>query len=332
MFYKNLENKEVRCELCPHHCRIANFKRGICGVRENREGVLYTLVYGKAISYAVDPIEKKPLYHFYPGSNAFSLATVGCNLHCLYCQNSDISQFPEEQREIGGENFSPEEIVLLAKKNKCKIIAYTYTEPTIFFEYAYDTARLAVKEGIKNVFVTNGFISEEALKKISPYLHAANVDLKSFSEDFYKKICGGHLKPVLKTLELMKKLGIWLEITTLIIPTLNDSEEEIKKIAEFIVNLGKEIPWHLSRFYPYYKLTNIPPTPVNTLHQAREIGLETGLRYVYTGNIPGDKGENTYCYNCGKILIKRYSYNIEKYNIEDGKCKYCQTKIDGVKV
>ena len=332
MFYKSLENKEVRCELCPHHCKIANFKRGICGVRENREGVLYTLVYGKAISYAIDPIEKKPLYHFYPGSDAFSLATVGCNLRCLHCQNSDISQFPKERGEIEGKNLSPEEIILLAKKNNCKIIAYTYTEPTIFFEYAYDTARLAVKEGIKNVFVTNGFISEEALKKISPYLQAANVDLKSFNEDFYKKVCGGYLKPVLKTLELMKELGIWLEVTTLIIPTLNDSEKEIRKIAEFIVNLGKEVPWHLSRFYPHYKLTDLPPTPVHLLHRAREIGLETGLRYIYTGNVLGDEGENTYCYNCGKVLIKRYGYYIEKYNIEDGKCKYCQTKIDGIKV
>jgi len=330
MFYKKLEEEKVRCNLCPHFCQIANGKRGICRVRENREGILYSLVYEKVVSSAIDPIEKKPLYHFYPGSNAFSLATAGCNFRCLNCQNNSISQLPRERKEIPGEELSPQSIVLQAKRYNCPIIAYTYTEPTIFFEYAYDTSKLAQKEGIKNVFVTNGYISEEALRKISPYLDAANVDLKSFSEDFYKKICGGHLAPVLNTLKLMKKLGIWLEVTTLIIPTLNDSEKELKKIAEFIVNLGKEVPWHLSRFYPTYRLNKLPPTPLELIYRGREIGLRAGLRYVYTGNIPGDKGENTYCYRCGKLLIQRYGYRIEKFDIEEGRCKYCQTEIDGV--
>jgi len=330
MFYEKLENKKVRCNLCPHHCLIPNFKKGICRVRENRDGVLYSLVYGKVVSYALDPVEKKPLYHFYPGSDIFSLATVGCNFRCLHCQNFGISQLPREQSKIEGEKLLPEQIISLTKRNNCWGIAYTYTEPTIFFEYAYQISKLARKEGIKNIFVTNGFISEEALREIIPFMDAANVDLKSFSEEFYKKICGASLKPILNNLKLMKKEGVWVEVTTLIIPTLNDSEEELKKIAQFILKLGEETPWHLSRFYPTYKLRDPPPTPVQTLHRAREIGLKMGLRYVYTGNVPGDEGENSYCYNCGKILIRRYGYHLEIFNIENGKCKYCGTKIDGV--
>ncbi|TKJ45911.1 AmmeMemoRadiSam system radical SAM enzyme [Candidatus Aerophobetes bacterium Ae_b3a] len=332
MFYKKLENKRVECKLCAHSCQISSGRRGICRVRENREGVLYSLVYGKAISSSIDPIEKKPLYHFYPGSNAFSVATVGCNFRCLNCQNHSISQLPGERREMPGEELSPQAIVFQAKRYDCEIIAYTYTEPTIFFEYAYDTSKLAQKEGIKNVFVTNGYISQEALIKISPYLDAANVDLKSFREDFYKKVCGAELEPVLKTLKLMKKLGIWLEITTLIIPTLNDSHEELKEIAGFIVALGEETPWHLSRFYPTYKLRKLPATSLETIHRGREIGLKAGLRYVYAGNVPGDKAENTYCYHCGKLLIRRYGYQIKESNLEEDRCKYCRAKIDGVRM
>jgi len=330
MFYEKLEDGKVICQLCPHYCRIENGKRGICGVRENQDGKLYSLVYGKVVSSAIDPIEKKPLYHFYPGSDAFSLATVGCNLRCLNCQNYSISQLPRERGEIEGRDYTPESIVSQAKRLGCKSIAYTYTEPTIFFELAYDTSRLAQRELIKNIFVTNGYMNKEVLLKISPYLDAANVDLKSFSEDFYRKYCAGKLDPVLEILKLMKKLGIWLEVTTLIIPTLNDSEEELKRIAEFIVNLGPDTPWHLSRFYPTYKLNDLPRTPTETLHLARQIGLKTGLRYVYTGNVPGDEGENTYCYNCGKVLIQRYGYRIEKFYLEEGRCRFCQAKIDGV--
>jgi len=328
MFYEKTEDKAVKCGLCPHSCKIANQKRGICGVRENREGVLYSLVYGRAISWAIDPIEKKPLYHFHPGSDIFSIATMGCNLRCGHCQNYSISQLSGEA--IEGRDLSPEKVVWQAKMTGCLSIAYTYTEPTIFFEYAYDTSRLAKKDNLNNIFVTNGYMSEESLKKMSPYLDAANVDLKSFSENHYRKICGGKLKFVLQILELMKKLGIWLEVTTLLIPTFNDSEGELRKIAEFILHLGKDTPWHVSRFYPSYRMMDLPPTPLQTLYRARQIGLDTGLRYVYTGNVPGDEGENTYCYECGQAIIVRYGYHIKANHIQRGLCEYCKAKIDGV--
>jgi len=328
--YEKLKDKKIRCNLCPHHCVIEEGRRGICGVRENREGTLYSLVYGRAVANNVDPIEKKPFFHFFPGSYAFSIATVGCNFRCLFCQNNNISQLPRESKEIIGEFLPPEEIVSYAKKNKCKSISYTYTEPTVFFEYAYETAKLATGEGIKNNFVTNGFISKEAIKLISPYLDAANVDLKSFRDDFYKKFCGARLQPVLESLKLMKELGIWVEVTTLIIPTLNDSTEELRSIAEFIFGLGQETPWHISLFYPHYKLTDLPPTPVETLHKAREIGREAGLNYVYAGNVPGDEGENTFCPDCGKKVISRYGFQTLKNHIKQGKCPYCGTKIAGI--
>jgi len=330
LLYEKLKNKKVRCNLCPHHCVIEEAKRGICGVKENKEGTLYSLVYGRAVASGVDPIEKKPFFHFFPGSYAFSIATVGCNFSCLFCQNADISQFPKEKKEIIGEFLPPEEIVSYAKRNKCKSISYTYTEPTIFFEYAYETAKIAHQQGIKNNFVTNGFISKEAIKLISPYLDAANVDLKSFGDDFYKKFCGARLQPVLDSLKLMKELGIWVEVTTLIIPTLNDSAEELKSIAEFILGLGQETPWHISRFYPHYKMADLPPTPVETLHKAREIGKKVGLNYVYSGNVPGDEGENTFCPHCGKKVISRYGFQTLKNYIKEGNCPYCGTKIAGV--
>ena len=328
MFYEKLNNNNVNCNLCAHRCRkIADSKRGICGVRENRGGKLYSLVYSKVIARSVDPIEKKPLFHFLPGSMSYSVATVGCNFRCDNCQNFDISQLPKERQSIIGQKINPEEIVASAKRNGCKSIAYTYSEPTIFFEYAYDIAKLAKKEGLTNVFVTNGYISPEALKEIGPYLDAANVDLKSISEDFYRNNCGAHLEPVLETIRLFKSLGIWIEIATLIIPTLNDSEEELHMIARFIKEVGEEIPWHITQFHPMYKLPHLSRTPVETLRQARKIGLETGLRYVYEGNVPGETGENTYCYNCGEALIRRFGYNLkEKINSE---CPFCGTKIDG---
>jgi len=331
MFYEKLDGNVVKCNLCNHRCsRITNSKRGICGVRENRDGTLYSLVYGKAVARATDPIEKKPLFHFLPGSKAYSIATAGCNFRCSNCQNFEISQMPRERNVIIGEDVTPEEIVAAAKQYKCESIAYTYTEPTIFFEYAYDTAKLASKEGIKNVFVTNGYITEEALVEIKPYLDAANIDLKSFSDDFYRKNCGARLSPVLDSIKVHKSLGIWIEITTLIIPTLNDSEENLRKIAEFIKDVGEEIPWHISRFHPMYQLLDLPRTPITTLHKAREIGLEVGLRYVYEGNVPGEVGENTYCYNCGKPLIRRHGYTILENKIKDSECSYCGAKVDGV--
>ena len=332
MFYEKLEDNVVKCNLCSHRCpRIADKKRGICGVRENRNGKLYSLVYGRVVARNIDPIEKKPLFHFLPGSQSYSIATVGCNFRCGNCQNFDISQMPKEYGSIIGQDMSPEEVVMAAKLSNCQSIAYTYSEPTIFFEYAYDTAKLANKEGLKNVFVTNGYITPEALQTIAPYLDAANIDLKSFSDDFYRKNCGARLQPVLDSIRLHKKLEIWTEITTLIIPSLNDTEEELRKIAEFIKEeVGEETPWHITQFHPTYKLIDLPRTPVTILRRAREIGLETGLRYVYEGNVPGETGENTYCHNCQKILIRRFGYQILENKIKDSTCSYCEAKIDGI--
>ncbi len=331
MFYEQLDDKTVNCNLCSHHCsHIADSKRGICGVRENRDGKLYSLVYGKAVAMSVDPIEKKPLFNFLPGSKSYSIATLGCNFRCDNCQNFDISQLPKERNIIVGQEASPEDIVLAAKRSNCASIAYTYSEPTVFFEYAYDIAKLASKEGLKNVFVTNGYITPEALREISPYLDAANIDLKSFSDVFYRKNCGARLQPVLDSIRLYKSLGIWTEITTLIIPSLNDSEEELQKIAEFIMEVGEDTPWYITQFHPTYKLIDLPRTPVTTLRRAREIGLEAGLKYVYEGNVPGETGENTYCHNCKKTLIRRFGYQIQENKIKNSTCSYCGAKIDGL--
>jgi pyruvate formate lyase activating enzyme len=331
MFYERLEEDAVRCHLCPHECKIKESRRGICGVRENQEGVLYSLVYGKVVAEAIDPIEKKPLFQFYPGSTAYSLATVGCNFRCRNCQNYDISQMPRDKKRIMGEEKTPEEIVEIAKRYDCRSIAYTYVEPTIFFEFAYDIAKLAHKAGICNVFVSNGYTTEEAIRTLAPYLDAINVDLKSLSEELYHTNCGGHVQPVLDAIKLYKRLGVWIEVTTLVIPTLNDTEEEFRGIAEFIKGVGVDIPWHISQFYPSYKLMDLPRTPVSTLRTARDIGLEVGLRYVYEGNVPGEGGENTCCYNCGTLLIGRYGFQVLENNLtEDAKCPNCGTQIDGV--
>jgi len=330
MLYKKLDEDKVRCNLCNHRCTISNTRHGICGARENQGGTLYSLVYNKAVSGNLDPIEKKPLYHFYPGTGSYSIATVGCNFRCNFCQNSDISQMPMVRNQTCGRKYEPKNIVSDAIRLKAASIAYTYTEPTIFFEYAYDTAKIASEKDIKNVFVTNGYMTTEALDTINFYLDAANVDLKSFSDEFYRRNCGATLEPVLKSLQHMKELSIWVEVTTLVIPKLNDSEDELRQIAEFILSLGPETPWHVSAFHPTYQLTNLPRTPVDTLRKARQIGKDCGLRYVYCGNIPGDEGENTYCYNCGEVLIRRVGYRIREYNIEEGKCFNCGTEIDGV--
>ncbi len=330
LLYQKLAEKKVQCYLCNHRCRIGEGQKGICGVRENQEGTLYSLVYRQLISRNIDPIEKKPLFHFAPGSRSFSIATAGCNFHCDFCQNYEISQMPRDQRQIWGEDVSPEQIVAMAKKAGCRTISYTYTEPTIFFEYALDIARMASAEGLKNIFVTNGYMTEEALRAFHPYLHGANVDLKAFGEEFYQKRCGGRLEGVLHSLKVMKTLGVWVEITTLIIPGLNDAEEELRRLAEFIATLGRETPWHISRFHPMYKMLDRTPTSVRILERARKIGLEAGLRYVYTGNVPGDQGEDTYCYQCGKLLIDRLGFRIQKYQIQEKRCYNCGTPIDGV--
>jgi len=329
MLYKKLENDTVECNLCAHHCNIADSKFGFCGVRQNKKGKLYALVYGEIIASHIDPIEKKPLYHFYPKTAAYSVASIGCNFRCGFCQNWQISQLTaEDTPDHGGYTLKPEDLVKEAKRNNCKSIAYTYTEPTIFFEYAYDTAKLAKKENIYNVFVTNGFMTEEALRTIKPYLDACNVDLKFFNDETYKKVCQGSLRPVLDSIKLMKKLGIWTEITTLIVPGLNDSQAELKAIAEFIVSVDKEIPWHISGFRPNYKYLNTAPTTLDALKRAQKIGQEAGLRYVYLGNVTEDV--ETVCYNCGKLLVKRSGYFIENNSIKDGKCPKCETKISGV--
>lgn len=329
-FYENLDGK-VRCRLCNHYCIIKDGKRGICGVRENRDGRLFSLVYGRSIATGVEPIEKKPFFHFYPGTTAYSIATVGCNFHCLNCQNWEISQMPKTgEGGIIGKKLLPEEIVANAKRLGCKSIAYTYTEPTIFFEYAYDTARLAHKEGIKNVFVTNGYTSGEAIKEIAPFLDAANVDLKSFDEDFYRKICGAKLQPVLDNIRLYRELAIWVEVTTLIIPGYSDDKKQLRAIAEFIKGIGEDIPWHITAFYPAYKLPDVPPTTIESLRRAREIGIKAGLKYVYEGNVPGEGGENTYCYHCGEAVITRFRFEIRENKLTEGKCPKCKNQIDGV--
>jgi pyruvate formate lyase activating enzyme len=332
MLYESLGEGKVQCSLCAHRCVIKEGKRGICGVRRNQGGSLQTLVYARAIARNVDPVEKKPLFHFQPGSRSFSIATVGCNFRCLFCQNADISQMPRDVDRIIGDEFPPEQVVQAALRSGSRSISYTYTEPTIFFEYAIETAKLAHPAGLKNIFVSNGYMTPEALDTIHPYLDAANVDLKAFTDTFYKEQCGARLEPVLESLRKMKGLGIWVEVTTLVIPGLNDGDEEFREIARFLKDLGPETPWHVSRFHPTYRLTTVSHTPAATLRRAREIGLQEGLHYVYTGNIRGDEGENTLCHKCGKVLIERYGFSIGHYGIKSGRCPGCQTPVAGVEM
>lgn len=328
--YKPAGNGTVDCRLCGFRCHIADGKRGVCGVRENMGGVLYTHTWGRLVAEHIDPVEKKPMFHFQPASRSYSIATVGCNFRCLHCQNSEISQMPKDQKKIIGDEVSPEEVVAEAHETGCSSISYTYTEPTIFFEFAYDVGVLAKDKGLKNIFVTNGYMTRECLDELKGVLDGANVDLKAFSEGFYKKVCGARLAPVLESIAYMRELGIWVELTTLIIPTLNDSEQELRDIARWIYSVDKAMPWHVSAFHPAYKLNEIPPTPPETLERARDIGLEEGLRYVYTGNIPGQIGESTYCYHCGAILIKRLGFTVKENLIKDSRCPKCATAIDGV--
>jgi pyruvate formate lyase activating enzyme len=324
ILYKKLKENLVQCEACAHYCLIAPKKRGFCNVRENRDGKLYSLVFGKAIALHVDPIEKKPFFHFLPGSYSLSVATVGCNFRCLHCQNYDNSQMPRDKNgQILGEEISPEEIVSLAMKNNLPSISYTYTEPTVFVEYAFETMKLAKKNGLKNNWVTNGYMSKETLELIAPYLDAANVDLKFFDDDLYQKICGAKLKPVLDSLKLMKKKKIWVEVTTLVIPGYTDKGNQFEEMAKFIKNeLGEETPWHISRFYPAYKMMDVPPTPVEIIYYAYEIGKRIGLKYVYVGNLFGDEKENTYCPKCKELNIKRIGYEIKRFD-KNGKCRKC---------
>ncbi|MBC7236208.1 MAG: AmmeMemoRadiSam system radical SAM enzyme [Chloroflexi bacterium] len=336
LLYEKLDKERVHCFLCAHHCRIPDGKRGICQVRENRGGTLYSLVYGQLISEAVDPIEKKPLFHFYPGTTSFSIATVGCNFRCTFCQNADISQAPRDRGLITGRYTPPERVVDGARRHGCRSIAYTYTEPTIFFEYAYDVCQKAHEAGIANVFVSNGYMTAETLDYVTsenaaPLMDAANIDLKAFRDTFYREQCGARLQPVLDSLKRMKQRSVWVEVTTLVIPGLNDSDEELRDIARFVRNeLGADTPWHVSRFHPTYRLMDRPPTPASSVRRAREIGLEEGLHYVYVGNLFGDEGEHTYCPRCGVAVIRRLGYTILEHDIRHGACIHCGAPIHGV--
>jgi len=331
MLYERLPDNRVRCNLCAHRCVIADGKRGICRVRENQGGTLYTLVYGRTIAQHVDPVEKKPLFHFYPGSTAYSVATPGCNFRCRWCQNWEISQMPREHHLIMGEEANPEQIVAAVRQTGSRSVAYTYTEPTVFFEYAYDTACVAHEGGLANIYVTNGYMTEEMLETFCPYLDAANVDLKAFRDETYRKYVGARLQPVLDSLKVMKRLDIWLEVTTLVIPGINDDPGELRDAARFVAEeLGVDTPWHVSRFFPAYEMTDVPPTSVATLQRAREIGLEEGLRYVYEGNVPGEAGRDTVCPTCGSTLIRRSAFGVLADRIQDGRCPDCGTLIAGV--
>ncbi len=329
LLYKKLDDKRVQCYLCAHHCIIKDNDFGFCAVRQNKDGVLYTYTYGKLVAAQVDPIEKKPLYHFLPGSKSFSIATLGCNFRCGFCQNWQISQADAKQVNASiGEDYSPAQIVDAAVKSKCKSISYTYTEPTIFFELALDTAKIAQNKGLSNIFVTNGFMSSECLQMIAPYLDAANVDLKFFNEESYKKICSGRLSVVLDSIRLMHKLGIWVELTTLVIPGENDSQQELDGIAGFISEVDKNIPWHISRFHPDYKFRQKTSTPEDSIKMAQGLGKKHKLNYVYAGNVTG-WGSDTYCPECSKLLIAREGFSVVSNNIKDSKCEFCSYVIAG---
>ena len=321
----------VVCHLCAHRCRIRPGLRGICGVRQNADGTLVTLVADRIVAADADPIEKKPFFHFLPGSLAYSIATVGCSFHCRFCQNWAIAQWPRERSgPMPGERASPRAMVAAARALGCATIAYTYTEPTIFFELALATGRLAVEAGLRNVFVTNGYMTAEALALIAPVLHGANVDLKSFSDRYYRKVCGATLAPVLETIRRMRERSIWVEVTTLVIPGRNDSDEELTALARWLVSVDRDMPWHVSAFYPTYKMTDVPPTPVEALHRAAHLGREAGLRYVYSGNVPGDPLENTACPDCGRWLLRRRGFRVTENRLEDGRCPVCKKAIAGV--
>ncbi|MBN2810120.1 MAG: AmmeMemoRadiSam system radical SAM enzyme [Deltaproteobacteria bacterium] len=331
MFYQVEAENRVVCALCNHRCQIKAGKRGLCGVRENRAGKLYSLVYGRLVAEHVDPIEKKPLFHFLPGSRAYSISTVGCNFQCLHCQNYDISQYPKlNQGAIAGAERRPETVLAETMRANCASLCYTYVEPTIFYEFAYDCALLAARRQIKNVFVSNGYMSPEVSRHLATVLDGINIDVKAFSDDFYKKVCKARLQPVLDNVQLLHELGVWVEVTTLVIPGLNDGEGELRDIARFIKGVSANIPWHVTAFYPTFKMLDREPTPAATLRRAREIGLEEGLRFVYEGNIPGEGGENSYCPACGAELIRRFGFSVRHNHLQKGRCGQCGEVIAGI--
>ncbi|MBU4198459.1 MAG: AmmeMemoRadiSam system radical SAM enzyme [Verrucomicrobia bacterium] len=329
LFYDKLDKGTIRCRLCPRGCIVADGKRGYCRVRENRKGTYYSLVYGRPCATHLDPIEKKPFFHVYPGSLAYSIATVGCNLSCKFCQNWDISQASPE--DVSVPYRAPADIASTAKRSKAKTIAYTYNEPTIYPEYLMDCARAGREVGIESVMVSNGFISAEAQQALLPLLKAIKIDLKAFTPSFYPEVCGGRLQPVLDSLKRLSGSGVWYEIVALVIPTLNDSADEIKRMSAWIVKeLGPDVPLHFSRFHPIYKMKNIPPTPPETLRRAREIAAGEGIHFVYIGNVPGEEAQNTLCPSCKAMLIRRYGYRILENTIVNGRCQACGKPVPGV--
>jgi len=325
----SLDKGRIQCQLCPRRCVLSEGEKGFCRARKNIKGRLYALTYGQPVALHVDPIEKKPLAHVYPGTKSFSIATAGCNLRCKFCQNWEISQLDPET--VAKRFVPPQEIISLVKSTGSKTIAFTYTEPTIFYEYMLDIAKLAKEENISLVMHSAGYINEEPLRQIAKYLKAANIDLKGFSDKYYASFCQGSLNEVLNTLKILREEGVWLEITTLLIPGGNDSDEEIRKMCEWIVkNLGKDTPVHFSRFFPMYKLINLSPTPLSTLVKAKKIAEESGLNFVYIGNVPEHLGEDTNCPHCHKLLIKRIGYRIIENNIKEGRCLFCKEPIPGI--
>ncbi|MDY0213193.1 MAG: AmmeMemoRadiSam system radical SAM enzyme [Desulfuromonadaceae bacterium] len=330
MYWIRQEDGSVRCELCPHRCKITGGKRGICKVRENRDGMLYSLNYHRIIASNIDPIEKKPLYHYRPGSRSFSVAAAGCNMHCGHCQNASISQV---EGSVPGENITPAQIVAAAQQNQCRTIAYTYTEPTIYYETMLETAQLARQVGLENIVVSNGYIEEAPLAELVPLVQGANIDLKAFDDSIYRQLCGARLAPVLKSLERYKQAGIWLEVTTLVIPGYNDDDAQLEKIAGFIATeLGPDVPWHVSAFYPTYLLTDVPPTPVESIRRACNIGTQAGLHYVYAGNV-SNEDENTRCPQCKTVVVRRHAYRVNESvekAMDEGKCLTCGARIAGV--
>lgn len=329
MFYKKLDNKRVMCELCPRYCVIAPTKRGFCRNRENQNGKLYSIVYNQPCCINIEPIEKAPFYHFLPGTMRLTLATASCNQRCKYCQNWEISQKSVE--ELQNYYLTPTDIVKQAQREKLKIICFTYTEPIVFYEYMYDIAKLARKAGIKTAVVTGGYVNPEPLKELCKVVDAIKIDLKGFDENFYEDVCSSTLPPVLEACKVVKNSGVHLEIVNLVVPTLNDDTTKIRSMCRWIKDsLGADVPLHFSRFFPQYKLQNLPPTPITTLEQAVKIAKQTGLKYVYIGNVPGHNLENTHCPNCHKLLVQRQGYTINKNNIVNSKCKFCGAKIYGV--
>ena len=331
LFYKVESNGKVSCFLCNHKCLIAEGQFGLCRVRQNLKGILYSLNYGKLAASHVDPVEKKPLYHFLPGSSTYSIASIGCNFACDFCQNWQISQV-DEARKMHAQEFAAQadEVVNDAVRSQCKSISYTYTEPTVYFEFAYECILLAQKKKLKNVFVTNGYMSEIALQQIAPHLDAANVDLKSFKETFYRTRCKARLTPVLDNIRLMKKLGIWVEVTTLLIPGENDSIDELTNIAQFIAQVDSHMPWHVSAFHPEYKLTGKAATSLASLEQAYRIGKKNGLKFIYLGNVQSEEGSTTFCPSCTKPLIKRMGFLVTGNHVKAGKCSFCNAGIKGI--